>query len=200
MDTLASFKGAHDTFARVLQGVRTEQLDDPATGMDWRVRDLPAHVTSVTQHIGGVRIASSGEDLMDMHAAVAAAATVEVVIGAHAEAARAACEAFAAPDGLTRLYELTWWMMSFSGQQIAPILAMDCYTHAWDLARSTGQPTDFDEVLANEMLVIARSSIPAGGRSTVSFRGTVTFADEQPCDPSRPAVDQLAAYLGRVVD
>jgi hypothetical protein len=68
------------------------------------------------------------------------------------------------------------------------------------LARSTHQPTNFDEVLANEMLVIARNSIPAGGRGTVSFRGTVTFADEQPCDSSRPAVDQLAAYLGRAVD
>jgi uncharacterized protein (TIGR03086 family) len=199
MDTLASFKEAHDTFAQVLQRVRTEQLDDPATGMEWRVRDLPAHVTSVTQHIGGIRIASGGEDLMDMHAALAAAGNVEELVRAHAEAARAAYEAFAAADGLTRAYELRWWSMSFTGQQIAPILAMDCFTHAWDLARSTRQPTNFDEALANEMFVIARNSIPAGGRSTVSFRGTLTFGDEQPCNPSRPAVDQLAAYLGRVV-
>jgi uncharacterized protein (TIGR03086 family) len=200
MDTLSSFKEAHDTFAQVLQGVRTEQLDDPAAGMEWRVRDLPAHVTCVIQHIGGVRIASDGQDLMDMQAQLAAVANVAQMVGAHSEAAQAAHDAFAAPGGLTRAYELTWWSLSFSGQQIAPILAMDCFTHAWDLARSTGQPTNFNEALANDMLVIARSTIPTGGRNTVSFRGTVTFADEQPCDPSRPAVDQLAAYLGRAID
>ena len=68
MDTLDGFKGSHDAFAQVLRGVRTEQLDDPAPGMDWRVRDIPAHVTSVTQHIGGVRVASGGEERrFDLH-------------------------------------------------------------------------------------------------------------------------------------
>ena len=70
----------------------------------------------------------------------------------------------------------------------------DVLTHAWDLARATGQPTELDDELSNEALMAARRQIAP------SFRGAGRpFGEEQPCPAGGTTADQLAAFLGRVV-
>jgi uncharacterized protein (TIGR03086 family) len=64
--------------------------------------------------------------------------------------------------------------------------------HGWDLSKATGQPVSFPEEIAGTELVFAQNAIgrvPREGR----------FADEQPVARDAPALEQLAALLGRSV-
>jgi uncharacterized protein (TIGR03086 family) len=65
--------------------------------------------------------------------------------------------------------------------------------HAWDLARATGQSTDFDrEVIAACLASYAAS--PA-----LKDRASAPFDVEQPAPPGATDADRLAAFLGRTV-
>ena len=111
------------------------------------------------------------------------------LIGAYAASAEAAYSALAAPRGLERLYEFPFG--SVPGAVAARMRARDALVHGWDLANATSQSTDLDPDLAVDLLEFSRQQI------TAEFRGPGRrFAAEQPCDPGRPAADQLAAFLG----
>jgi len=71
----------------------------------------------------------------------------------------------------------------------------DVFTHAWDLAKATGQPTDIDPELATEALKAAQERI------SPAFRGPGRpFGEQQPCPDGRSKADELAAFLGRIVE
>jgi uncharacterized protein (TIGR03086 family) len=66
--------------------------------------------------------------------------------------------------------------------------------HGWDLARATGQPTDFPDDLAERALAAARAQLksrPAGPNAP--------FAPEVPVPAGAPAIGRLAGFLGRPV-
>jgi uncharacterized protein (TIGR03086 family) len=66
--------------------------------------------------------------------------------------------------------------------------------HGWDLARATGQAVNFPDSVAEQELRFSQAKlgdIPAGRRP---------FAPPLPVAPDAPAIDQLAACLGRRVD
>ena len=70
---------------------------------------------------------------------------------------------------------------------------MDTFTHAWDLARATGQPTNLDPKLADTLLEAARpyfADVPRDGRR---------FAEPQPTPADATPADCLAAFFGRTV-
>jgi uncharacterized protein (TIGR03086 family) len=66
--------------------------------------------------------------------------------------------------------------------------------HGWDLARATGQPAHLPDDLAEEELAFARGphapDVPRTGHP---------FGPVQPCPDDTPAIDRLAAYLGRPI-
>lgn len=180
MDLLAAHQRAQDSFARVLSGVTDDQLDAPTPCTEWRVRDLVGHVIAGNQRMatGAASHSPADEDAAEL-------------VRLHATSAAAAQEAFAAPDGLTRTFELPFGAVP--GSRMVGMRATDALTHAWDLARATHRPTsDLDEELAAELLAASRE------RVRPEFRGAgKPFADEQPCDSGAPASDRLAAFLGR---
>ncbi len=71
----------------------------------------------------------------------------------------------------------------------------DIFTHAWDLAKATGQSTDLDAGIAGALLEAARSSVQD------SFRGPegAPFGPEHAAPAGATAADRLAAFLGREV-
>ncbi len=54
--------------------------------------------------------------------------------------------------------------------------------HAWDLARATGQPTEFDPQLGRQVLAWGRDNIPPQLRGTEADGGP--FAPPVPIHPS----------------
>lgn len=68
-------------------------------------------------------------------------------------------------------------------------------THAWDLAKSTGQDTDLDPEVGRHSLEWAR------GAMRPEFRGDeasgMAFGPERPVGDDAPVYDRLAAFMGR---
>ncbi len=184
MDSLDAHQRAQDVFARVLAGVTDDQLHAPTPCTEWRVRDLVGHV------IAGNQRSATGKSPETPPSGGSAADLMELF----ASSADDAQASFAAPGGLDRTFELPFGTVP--ARRLVGMRATDVFTHAWDLARATGQPTSgLDEELAAELLAGSRERLPP------DFRGPgKPFGDEQPCAPDAPAADQLAAFLGRPTD
>lgn len=75
------------------------------------------------------------------------------------------------------------------------VVLMETVAHGWDLAAATGQPTPYP----NEAVEAAI----AAGRAMMAprFRGEgMPFGQEVEVSPSRPALDQFVAFMGRDPD
>jgi uncharacterized protein (TIGR03083 family) len=80
------------------------------------------------------------------------------------------------------------------GQTALNIITMEHLAHGWDLAHAVGRTPSFDPDVAEESIAFAemmRPSMPAH---------LVRFHDPQPISPEAPAIDRLAALLGRTID
>jgi uncharacterized protein (TIGR03086 family) len=84
----------------------------------------------------------------------------------------------------TRMGQLT--VSALEERRIADLVAQ-----LWDLAIATGQPTDYDPELVEEVLAHYR------GRLEGAARTGMPVAEPQPVPESASAADRLAAYLGR---
>jgi len=182
MDPLVAHQRAQDVFAAVLAAVTPHQMGAPTPCTEWTVGDLIGHLIGGNERVlirAGLRSepgASWPADLIEAHRASAAAAH----------------QVFAAPDGMTAIFELP--IGPVPGSTFVWMRAVDGLVHAWDLARATGQSTDLDPELAAYLLAGSR------GRATDALRGPgKVFGYPQPCDEARPPADQLAAFLGRTV-
>lgn len=179
MDQLDAHRRAQDVFAGVLANVTDDQLTAATPCTEWAVSDLIGHVVGGNGWVVGLAGGTPPEPTGDR-------------VADHAASAAAAQAVFAAPDGMTRMFELPFATMPGAG--FIGLRASDVFTHAWDLATATGQPTDLDPELAAEALDAARMRIQP------AFRGPgLPFAEEQGCPDGRPTADQLAAFLGRTV-
>ena len=178
MDLLAAHQRAQETFAHVLVNVTFDQMSSRTPCPEWDVKALIDHVIAgnhrVVERAGG-RVAPLPEDLG----------------AAHRSSARAAQEIFAEPQALTRTYHLP--IGEVSGITFIELRTSDLLTHAWDLAISTGQPTDLDPELAEYVLAFLKEMMNRPG-----LRGDGRpFGEEQPCGDEHPAADRVAAFLGR---
>jgi uncharacterized protein (TIGR03086 family) len=180
VDQLAAHQRAQDVFAKVLVAVKPDQLSAPSPCTGWDAKAVIDHV-----------IAGNGR--VQLLADRAPAAAPDDQVAAHALSAKAAQAVFAAPDGLTRTFELPVGPMRGSG--FISLRTTDALVHAWDLAKATGQSTDLDPELAAVCLEAAKQRI------SPAYRGEGRpFGEEKSCPEGRGAVDQLAAFLGREVD
>jgi uncharacterized protein (TIGR03086 family) len=71
------------------------------------------------------------------------------------------------------------------GQQVANMAV-----HAWDIARATGQPTNFDPDVGQSALVWARANLKP------QFRGAA-FGPEVAVSEDAPLYDRLVGFFGR---
>jgi uncharacterized protein (TIGR03086 family) len=179
MDQVVAHQRAQDAFAGVLANVTPAQLAGPTPCPKWDAKALIDHVIGGNQWVqerAGLKPPELPEDLVAAHAASAA--------GAQA--------VFAAPDGLSRAFELPFGTLP--GTAFIVLRTSDVLTHAWDLARATGQPTELDAEVAEEMLERGKQFM------NPAYRGEGrAFGEEQPCPDNGTAADQLAAFLGRSV-
>jgi uncharacterized protein (TIGR03086 family) len=90
---------------------------------------------------------------------------------------------------LQGLYETALGTMP--GQALLSLRLSDNVTHGWDLARATGQAPAYDEEVVAAALAFAEAQL-AGGRAPGG-----PFAPPVPLPDDAPAIDRLAAFLGR---
>lgn len=177
---------------QTLLNVRPEAYGDPTPCASWDVGDLINHLIGATYWFAGVVDAGTATPGDDDHSEVAEYIAADP-LAALDEGARRAVAAFSAPGVLDRMVRLPF------GDMPAPVfLALavnDVFTHTWDLAKATGQPTDLDPAIAGELLEIAKVAIGP------EFRGPeeagAPFGPEVPVSPDASPADRLAAFLGR---
>ena len=172
--------------AEVLANVADDQLDGATPCASWNVAQLIDHLVGA-QHWS--RCAVEGSELSETGQGSAQGD----FRATYAAAAEACAAAFAEDGALERTVN-----PGFGDMPAAALLGLsitDTFTHAWDLAKATGQSTDLDPALASHLLGASRQSIQE------SFRGPegAPFGPEQAAAADAPAADQLAAFLGRRV-
>ena len=171
-----------DHAAKIVAGVRPDQLDHPTPCRDWDVRALVAHMTGVVMNMG--RGASDAELLADMNAV-----PLDPDVGAQfrAEADRT-LTAWTA-GGLDR--EVNVGAGPMPAQVGIGINLLDTATHSWDLARATGQDANLPDGVAVAALAACQNIVTDDIRTFAGFEPAVHVADD--ADPT----GRLVAFLGR---
>ena len=177
---------AQDVARGVLANVTPDQLDLDTPCSEWKVSHVIDHLVG-GQHwarcaIEGVEMSSTG----DGSAQGDFVATFD-------QAAKDNLAAFAADGALGRTVNPGFGDMP--GAALMGLSTTDTFTHAWDVARATGQDTNLAPELAAQLLEQARQSIKPDFRSD---EGTI-FGPERPAPDGASPADQLAAFLGRSV-
>lgn len=172
-------------FGDVLRNVTPEQLALPTINDEWDVRALINHV--VLGYAWEAELMRTGNaprphgDLIGDRDPLAA----------YTAAAEAMEAAFAEPGALERT--VTMPAAQISAMELAAFRVVDLVSHAWDLARATGQHTDLAPGLCEVALSIARQRLGGWDRALTPFK------DELPAPVGSSAADRLAAYLGKQV-
>jgi uncharacterized protein (TIGR03086 family) len=195
MSATAPLEQAIGVAKQVLAGVTKEDLAKPTPCISWNVGQLINHLVGANYFFIACMNGETpgGED-----------GSVDFSAGdftvAFDEAAAAAVAVFGAPGALEKTANAPF------GQIPAPaflgLATNDIFTHAWDLAKATGQSTDLAPDLAEALLAQSKMSIadafrgPDGGPN--QDQGP-PFGVEQKAPDGSSVADQLAAFLGRVV-
>ena len=176
--------------AKVLANLGSDQLDQPTPCASWTVRDLVNHIVgaaswyAITAETGA---APTGE-----HDELAADFTTGDVQSAFEQGAQRAVAAFRAPGAMDKTMTLPFGEMP--GSAFVLLASTDTFTHAWDLAKAIGQPSDLDPELAEQLLEFSKVAVPEEARGP---EGRAVFGPVVEPPPDASAADRLAAYLGR---
>ncbi|MGA7987955.1 MAG: TIGR03086 family metal-binding protein [Candidatus Dormiibacterota bacterium] len=77
------------------------------------------------------------------------------------------------------------------GTTIVHMRINELLVHGWDLAHAIGQPADLPEDLAAGALILWQHRLAGRSRDVMPFDAPVAVAEDA------PAIDRLAAFLGR---
>jgi len=188
-DLVADLEQAVRFTGDLLDGVRPQQWDDATPCTDWDLRALTRHVIVGNQMFAQI---VSGE-IAGPHAADLTVADVadSDLADVYRRSAGALLAAFRPAEVLRR--EVTVPFGTVLGVVALHLRITELLVHGWDIAHSTGQCTTVPERLAEQELeftVEKLKELPPG-------RGP--FAPPQPVADDAPALDRLAACLGRAV-
>jgi uncharacterized protein (TIGR03086 family) len=178
-----------DAVQHLVDGIKPDQWTAPTPCPDWNVRQLLQHVTN-----GNVIFATiaTGErapgpitpeeravDWLGADPSAGFRATGKVM---H--------DAFLTPGLLEGRFE-TPVMGEQSGTTMVHMRMNELLIHGWDLARATGQPADLPQDLAEDALTMWQTRLADRPRQGMPFDAPQPVADDA------PAIDRLAAFLGR---
>jgi uncharacterized protein (TIGR03086 family) len=170
----------------VLANVSKEQLAHETPCADWKIHDLINHI------VGGqfwFAAAMNGENPAGGDTDFASTD----FLSTFTDASTQTLTAFRADGAMERELSLPFGTMS--GSAFLGLAATDTFTHAWDLAKATGQDTDLDPALAATLLEGARQMVQPGFRNEAGN----PFGPEKTAPPGSSNADKLAAFLGRNV-
>jgi len=174
---------ACEALGDLIAEIRPEQWTEPTPCTDWNVRDVVEHLVGMdlvfAAMIEGGPLPERGADRLGDDPAAAFRAS-----------AASLQAAFSQPGVLERSFRSP--MGSATGAERLQIRLYDLLAHGWDLAQATGIPVRLPEELAEQALTFTQAQLATQPR-------TGRFAEPQPVEETAPALDRLAAFLGRPV-
>jgi uncharacterized protein (TIGR03086 family) len=188
-DPLAPLAAALDGTGQLVRAVPAEQWELPTPCGDWTVRQLLNHL------VGGSRLTTRvlrGEPLPPLDQLGRRGQQDQLgddPAGAHDRAAQELLEALRAPGVLDRAHTLP--VGTLPGPAVVHLRTVETLVHGWDLARATGQPAPFPDELAEPELAFSRGLLER------LPEGRQPFGASRPVGDDAPAIDRLAALLGR---
>ncbi len=188
MDSIVTITKVLDETGRIVDGIERGQLDNPTPCGDWTVRDVLNHITggadmfAIAATDGSVPDGKLGElmggdNLGDDYK------------GSFKAAAGRALDAFKPAGTLDKMIVLPFGEMP-AGAALN-IAIFDVTTHAWDLARATGQSTALDPEVLAVAYEIAQQMLGDEYRASGAFGPEVSVPDDAPME------DRLAGFTGR---
>jgi uncharacterized protein (TIGR03086 family) len=173
--TVEQLADTAERMGRLVAGVKPEQWAAPTPCPEWDVQALVAHLINGNTVFAA---ALSGRP-----------PTYRSLRADFDHSAETMLAAFAQPGALEKVVEVPFGRVPAS---IALHLRLTEYlAHGWDLARATGQPTDFPDAVVEQEL-----SFTAGALAEIPPDRT-PFAPARPVPDDAPPLDRLIARLGR---
>lgn len=184
MDIVDQLGRAIDETGRLVAGVAPDQWELPTPCTEWNVRTLVGHLVRGNQNSAAVALGEprQPDPIADLGGDP---------IAAYRQSAQELKHAWADRSLLERAYPGPFGMIP--GPVLLQLRLADNITHGWDLARATGQTPRYDEDVVETALTFTRQNL--GGER----RPGGPFAPPVDVSPDRPAIDRLAAFMGRRV-
>jgi len=184
MDVTTACQQTAGIVSGLLGNVSAGQLGAPTPCADWDVKALTGHLVGGADMFAGMFGGESGAAPEGDLAGADLAAAYEAAVGRLAAAAYA-------EGALDKTVSLG--RMQLPGSAALSLATADHLTHAWDLARATGQSLDVPDELAE----FAMSSWQ--GMIQPPMRDGKMFGAEQQAPAGASQMDRVAAFTGRTV-
>lgn len=182
MQTVEAMQQTSTLVTRLVSGLSPDHREAPTPCDQWNVHELLNHMCGGAHMIaGGLKDEAPPEGEPPDFLADGPAAGWEAAAAHLAQAA--------SPDALAALHQMPFGEVP--GETAVAVITADHLTHAWDLAKATGQELGMSDELAEFALETWKPLVPADGRTGDGFKAAVGV------DDSASAVDKLAAYTGR---
>jgi uncharacterized protein (TIGR03086 family) len=182
---LDQLREAQEVFREVLTKVRPEQMSLPTPDDEWDVRALINHV--VLGNLWAAENVKTGSAPRPSGDIIGEREPLQ----AYTASADAMMASFEELGALSRMVTMPFGEMPAAG--LAGFRFVDLVVHAWDLAKATGQDTDFAPELCEAALAMSRQRMANVDRANMPFK------DEVAVPADAPAADRLAGFLGRQV-
>ena len=175
---------AFDAVAGLIGNIRADQWSAPTPCTDWTVRQVVNHLIGMNRVFVAL--------LADQRPPPRPSAdhVEDDPAGAYRGSAAALLAAFGRPGVLERTYRGP--LGTATGAERLQIRLYDLLAHGWDLAQATEQPADLPEDLAEQSLAFVRTQLTEQARPG-------RFGPAQSVAEQAPAIERLAAFLGRPV-
>ena len=183
---------AIDATGALIAGVGPDQWSNPTPCPEWNVRALVNHLVvgdRMFAHILSGKEMPSPETLRRMRGLDRLG---DDPVGAYRESAAALLAAFQQSDVLQGVFQVP--VGRLPGTAALYLRITETLVHGWDLARATGQPAKLPDEVAEAALAFVR-----GRQAPDVPRTGHPFGPIQPVGEDAPAIDRLAAHLGRTV-
>ena len=181
--SVEQLSAALSAVGELIEGVREQQWSAPTPCQDWTVHALVNHLVGMNLVFAALLTDQApperGADRLG-----------DDPLSAYRESGSLLIAAFDQPGVLERTYHGP--LGSATGGDRLQIRLYDLLAHGWDLAQATGQPAELPGDLAEQALAFARVQLSTQPR-------TGRFDLAQSVSDDAPAIDRLAAFLGRSV-
>ncbi len=181
---------ALDVTEALIAAVGNDQWPNPTPCPEWNVRALVNHLVFGNRMFAAILRGEPASELENLRRLRDIDQLGDNPVEAYREAGAALQAAFSQPGVLERVFQAP--IGPAPGAVLLHLRITELLVHGWDLAHAIGQPARLPEDLAEEELAFA-----SGQRAPDVPRTGHPFGPVQPVTGDAPAIDRLAAHLGR---
>src|SRR4051794_24100351 len=181
---LSQLRAAQDSVVATLRWAEEDQWSEATPCGDWDVRALVDHLITGNERFVLRLVGEQPGPPPDR-----SGATTRELVDAYERTNVEVLETFAKPGVLQRVSE--WPIGALPGSDALGLKITETLTHGWDLQQALGTTIDFEPRTIEEAYAWSGpmlSRIPEGRNP---------FGSPQECPDDAPALDKLAALLGR---